>query len=172
MAEPTDDGSLKTTPPLALAVAALFGGLAGWLVVVGARALNISPPQVPWSAPIAMIVVAVAIGLLAWQTYQRIHRRRLRIDPQRAVSFLVLGKASALAGALVAGGYLAYAFMFVAQIAGDSPRERVVRSLVAVLGGLALGTAGLLLERACKVPDDPDSESDSRPEDDPADRDR
>lgn len=172
MAGPDDDGSLKTTPPLALAVAALFGALAGWLVVVGARALNTSPPQVPWSAPITVIVVAVATGLLAWQTYQRIHRRRLRMDPQRAVSFLVLGKASALAGALVAGGYLAYALLFVAQIAGDSPRERVVRSLVAVAGGLALGAAGLLLERACKVPDDPDADSESKTEDDPADRDR
>lgn len=172
MAGTTDDSSLKTTPPLALAVAALFGGLAGWLVVVGSRALNASPPQVPWSAPITVIVVAVAIGLLAWQTYQRIHRRRLRIDPQRAVSFLVLGKASALAGALVAGGYLVYAFMFVAQIAGDSPRDRVVRSLVAMVGGLALGAAGMLLERACKVPDDPDSDSDAENEDDPVDRDR
>lgn len=172
MAEPTDDGSLRTTPPLALAVAALFGGLAGWLVVVGARALNTSPPQVPWTAPVTVIVVAVGIGLLAWQTYQRIHKRRLRIDPQRAVSYLVLGKASALAGALVAGGYLAYALLFVAQVAGDSPRERVVRSLVAVVGGIALGISGLLLERACKVPDDPDADSDSKTEDDPVDRDR
>lgn len=171
MADPQDGGTLKTTPPLAIGVAALFGGLAGWLVVVGARALGTSPPQVPWTAPVAVILIALAVGVLAWQTYQRIHRRRLRIDPQRAVSFLVLGKASALAGALVGGGYLVYAVMFLTRIDGESPRERVTLSLVAVAGGVALCAAGMLLERACKVPkggSGSDSETDSAERDEPA----
>ncbi|WP_152364212.1 DUF3180 domain-containing protein [Microlunatus speluncae] len=170
MADPQNGGTLKTTPPLAIGVAALFGGLTGWLVVVGARALGTSPPQVPGTAPVAVILLALAVGVLAWQTYVRIHRRRLRMDSQRAVSFLVLGKASALAGALVGGGYLVYALMFLARIDGESPRERVILSLVAVVGGVALCAAGMLLERACKVPkDDPDSETDSAKRDEPAD---
>lgn len=168
--DPQDNGGLSTTPPAALAVAALFGGLTAWLITVGARALNTSPPQVPWTAPIAVILIAVGVGVLAWSTYQRIHRRRERMDPQRAVSFLVLGKASALAGALVAGGYLTYAALFATRIDGESPRDRVIRSLVAAVGGVALGVAGMLLERACKVPkgpsdddadaDDPDRSAD------------
>jgi hypothetical protein len=168
LADPQDDGALKTTPPLAIGVAALFGGLTGWLIVVGARALGVSPPQVPWTAPVAVIVVAVGVGALAWQTYHRIHRLRLRMDPQRAVSFLVLGKASALGGALVGGGYLVYALMFLARMDGESPRERVILSLIAVAGGVLLCAAGMLLERACKIPK---GESGSESETDSAERD-
>ena len=171
MAEPEDD-RLQTTPPRALVVAALFGGLAGWLVVLAARALGTSPPQVPWTAPVAIVLIAIGVGVLAWQTYQRIHRRRQWMDPHRAVSFLVLGKASALAGALVGGGYLVYAVMFLARIEGESPRERVVRSLIAVVGGAALCVAGVLLERACKVPkggSGSDSDTDSAGSDERAD---
>ena len=85
------------------------------------------------------------------------------MDPQRAVAFLVLGKASALGGALVAGGYLAYGLMFITRYAADAPRDRVIKSAVAVVAGIAMCIAGLLLERACKVPkgEDSDDEEDS-----------
>ena len=42
----------------------------------------------------------------------------------------------------------------------DVPRERVIRSAVAVVAGVALTVAGLLLERACKVPRTDDDEDD------------
>ena len=167
MAEPRGGGTLQTTPPLAIFVAALFGGLTAWLIVVVARALGTSPPLVPWTAPVAVILIGLGVGVLAWQTYQRIHRLRLRMDPQRAVSFLVLGKASALGGGLVGGGYLVYALMFLARIDGESPRERVILSLIAVVGGAGLTVAGLLLERACKVPKGKDPETDSEQREEP-----
>ena len=80
------------------------------------------------------------------------------MEPQRAVAFLVLGKASALAGALVAGGYLGFALNFLTRLDAATPRDRVIRSAVAVVAGVALMVAGLLLERACKVPDSDDDD--------------
>jgi hypothetical protein len=77
------------------------------------------------------------------------------MEPQRAVAFLVLGKASALAGALVAGGYLVYALLFVSRFAAEAPRDRVIKSLIAVVAGVGMSVAGLLLERACRVPGEP-----------------
>ena len=152
MAEPSSGGSIKITPPRALAVAALFGALAGWLVVAAANSFDLTAPQVPWTAPLGVFVIAALVGVLAYTTYQRIHVHRERIDPQRAVAFLVLGKASALAGALVAGGYLTYALMFVTRLEAVAPRDRVIKSAIAVVAGVALTVAGLLLERACRVP--------------------
>ena len=64
----------------------------------------------------------------------------------------MLGKASALAGAVIAGGYLAFALMFVGRWDAAGPRERVIRALVAVVVAVGLSIAGLLLERACRVP--------------------
>jgi hypothetical protein len=146
-------------------VAALFGGLAGWLLVVTLNAFDVAPPTVPWSAPIGVILIAALVGLLAYTTRQRIQVRRERIEPQRAVAFLVLGKASALAGAVVAGGYFGFALNFLSRLDAVGPRDRVVRSAVAIAAGIALCGAGLLLERACKVPgadDDEDDHSDTR----------
>ena len=153
-------GSVDLTPRRALVVAALFGGLAGWLVVVTAGALDLIPPRIPWSAPIGLVVFAALVGALAWSTHQRIQVRRERMEPQRAVALLVLGKASALAGALVAGGYLGFALNFLTRLDAASPRDRVIRSAVAVVAGLALMVGGLLLERACKVPGSDDDEQD------------
>ena len=151
---------MTTTSPVALLVAAVFGALAGWLIVVVCNAFGLVPPYVPWTAPAALAVIAALVGALAWSTHQRIHVRRERVESERAVAFLVLGKASALAGALIAGGYLAFALMFVGRWDADAPRERVIRSLVAVVVSVGLCVAGLLLERACKVPDS-DNEDDN-----------
>lgn len=156
---------MKSTSWVALLVAAVFGALGGWLIVVVAGALDLVPPYVPWTAPGALAVIAALVGALAWSTHQRIQVRHERIEPERGVAFLVLGKASALAGALVAGGYLSFALLFVGRWDAAGPRERVVRSLVAVVIAVGLCIAGLLLERACKVPggDDEDTPEDEGP---------
>lgn len=153
---------VTSTPRRALVVAALFGGLAGWLLSVTTGALNVVPPSIPWTAPVGLFLVGALVGAMAWTTHQQIQVRRQRMEPQRAVAFLVLGKASALGGALVAGGYLGYALSFVGRLDAEGPRERVVRSFVALLGGVVLMVAGLLLERACRVPPDEDDEREGR----------
>jgi len=156
--EQPSSGSVTLTPWRALLVAALFGGLAGWLVVVTANAFDVLPPRIPWTAPIGLAVFAALVGALAWSTHQRLQVRRERMEPQRAVAFLALGKASALAGAAVAGGYLGFALMFLTRIDAATPRDRVIRAAVAVVAGVGLTIAGLRLERACKVPDDEDED--------------
>ena len=158
MADRPSGGSIKITPPRALAVAALFGALAGWLIVAAANSFDLVAPQVPWTAPVGLFLIAALVGVIAYSTHQRIHVRRQRIEPQRAVAFLVLGKASALAGALVAGGYLTYALMFITRLDAAAPRDRVIKSAVAAVAGVALAVAGLLLERACRVPKSDDEE--------------
>lgn len=148
-------------------MAALFGGLGGWLLVVIVNAVGATPPEVPWTAPIGLVVVTALVGALAYSTSQRIQVRRERVEPSRAVALLVLGKASALAGAVIAGGYLAYALMFLTRLDAAAPRDRVIRSVIAALVGLALVVAGLLLERACRVPrgdDDHDSDESDTPD--------
>jgi H+/Cl- antiporter ClcA len=161
LAEEPSGGSVNLTPFRALVVAAVFGGLSGWLVVVIANAFDLIPPEVPWTAPIGLILVAALVGALAYATHQRIQVRRERIEPQRAVALLVLGKASALAGALVAGGYFGFALMFLTRLDAAAPRDRVIRSAVAIVAGVALCIMGLLLERACKVPTEPDEDADA-----------
>jgi len=156
-------GSINLTPRRALVIAAVVGAVSGWLIVLVANAMGMNAPQVPWTAPVGLILITVLVGVLAYATHQRIQVRRERMLPERAVAFLVLGKASALAGAVVAGGYFTFALMFVARIEAEAPRDRVIRSAIAVVAGIALTIAGLRLERACRVPgiDDPDESGDT-----------
>lgn len=156
-AEPTG-GSIKVTPARALAVAALFGALGGWLIVISANALDLVAPQVPWSTPVVLVLITILVGVLAYATHVRIQLRRERIEPERGVAFLVLGKAAALGGAVVSGGYLAFGLLFVQRFDAELPRDRVIRSAVTVAVGIAMSLAGIRLERACKVPGSEDDE--------------
>lgn len=130
----------------------MVGGLVRPLVERGGGVA----PEVTWAAPLTLGLYAVALLLLARVTYRTIHEEVERLDPHRAVRLLVLGKASAVAGAGVAGAYFAYALSFAAEWDTALPRERVTHALVACLGAVAVMVGGLLLERACRVPGDSD----------------
>ena len=111
------------------------------------------PPRVTWFQPAALFLVAAILGYVARATHVAVQEQRRRLLPHEAVNRLVLGKACAIVGALVAGGYLGYAFSWVglrAELAG----ERITLSLLAAAGALLTTTAALLLERACRVRDD------------------
>jgi hypothetical protein len=131
---PEDDdeqlGSLRPTAPVTLAAWGVAGLAIGWLVHPVTERVNDA-------------------------TWRSVHVRRERLEPHRAVNRLVLARACALAGALVGAGYLGYALSWLgsgAELADD----RMVRSAVAAVGGLATVVTALLLERACRVRNRPD----------------
>ena len=80
------------------------------------------------------------VGAVAWSTYRLLHRRHGRLEPHRAVNRLVLAKACALAGALVAGGYFGYALSWLGLTDAELARERVLHSVLAGVAGVALVT--------------------------------
>lgn len=122
----------------------------GWALRPSAVGLGAVPPRVTWFQPAALFLVAAMLGYVARATHTAVHEQRRRLPPHEAVNRLVLGKACAIVGALVAGGYLGYAFTWVglrAELAG----ERITLSLLAAGGALLTMGAALLLERACRV---------------------
>ena len=152
---PEPEGTLR---PLSYAVVtawAVAGLVLGWLWHPVAERLSGTAPVISWAQPGALWLVAVAIGITWWQTYRAVQVRRERLEPHQAVNRLVLARAGALVGALVAGGYAGYALSWVgdpAELAG----QRILRSAVAVLAGIAMVVFALLLERACRVRRDRD----------------
>jgi high-affinity Fe2+/Pb2+ permease len=69
------------------------------------------------------------------------------------VNRLVLARACALVGALVAGGYAGYALSWVGMDS-DLASQRLWRSAVAAVAGVAIVVTSMLLERACRVRSD------------------
>ena len=144
-------GHVRTTSAGSIVGFALTGLVLGWLL----RPLSIEvmdrAPLVGWSPGLALLLVAAILGAVAWSTYRDLHRRGLRLEPHRAVNRLVLAKASALAGAMVAGGYLGYALSWWGLADAPLAKERLVQSLLAGVAGVLVVAGSLALERACRV---------------------
>jgi hypothetical protein len=145
------EGHVGPTGPGTVVGSALVGLVLGWLVRPVSVRLDGTAPTVGWLPVVTLGFVAAVIGWVAWSTYRLIHRRRERLEPHKAVNRLVLAKACAVTGALVAGAYLGYAVSWLGLTDAALARERVVHSLLAALAAALLVVGSLLLERACRV---------------------
>ena len=154
MSEPR--GRVGTTRPATLAAAAFAGAVLGWYTVPVLERLGGVVPSVPWTAVVVLGLLAVLLFVAAYTTYRTIHRRRELMDPRRAVNLLVLAKASAIVGAFVAAAYLGFGAHWLDDLDVALPRERVIRSGLAAAAAVLVCAGGLLLERACRVPREPD----------------
>ena len=142
--------------------------VAGWVaigLVIGllvrpiADRLESSPPRVGWGAATTLFVVAIVVGSLAWSTWQSLHKKHERMTSDHAAKMLALSRSCVIVGALFAGGYGGFALAFVGDLDTPLGQERAVNGGVAALAGLVLLVAALLLERACRLPEDDDDET-------------
>jgi hypothetical protein len=117
-----------------------------------------------------MAALAVVEGIAAHNTRSRIERRPRAgvLNPLFVARLVVLAKASSLAGAIFAGAYGGIAAWALSERGRLDVAERnLPPSLAGVVGALALVAAALVLERACRVPKQPDDEegaTDDRPQ--------
>jgi lysylphosphatidylglycerol synthetase-like protein (DUF2156 family) len=147
---PEPEGTLRPLSYGVLTAWAVVGLVLGWLWHPVSVKLTGTAPVVSWAQPGALWLVAVVIGITWSQTHRAVQVRHERLEPHRAVNRLVLARAGALVGALVAGGYAGYAVSWIgdpAELAG----QRIVRCVVAVVAGIVMVVFALLLERACRV---------------------
>lgn len=146
-------GHLRPTGPGPLVSLGVIGLVAGWGLRPVALRSGWAEPKVSLGTVALLAFVAAIIGGSAYLTRRAVRGDRTRLANHQAVNRLVLAKASALAGALVAGGYLGYA---LAQLGVQDPvaGTRLWHSLAGAVAALLVTAAGLLLEHACRVPPD------------------
>jgi hypothetical protein len=148
---PEPAGRIRPTGPGPLVALGVLGLVAGWALRPVAIELRGAAPVVTWLPVAALFLVALIIGAVARSTQRALHRDKVRIPPHQAVNRLVLAKACALVGAVVAGGYLGYALSWVGIAEGELAQQRLVRSVLAGIAGVLIVAASLALERACRV---------------------
>jgi hypothetical protein len=158
VADPPDPTKVTVGPTRFryLGVAFVLGAIVGYAIVPVSEHLNATAPMIQWDAAVVLAAIAAMLLVLAYTTYRTVHRERRLMEPHRALNYLMLAKACALMGALVAGGYLGFGSQFLDQMDIVLPRERAIRSFAAAAAGLLVVVCGLLLERACRIPRDPD----------------
>jgi hypothetical protein len=162
-ADPKPSPSVRPTRPSTLIVAGLVTAALSWLAI---SQFYGSLPDLPWLPVLTLFGLAVLEFAAGLNTKARIERRpgTEPVDPLLAARYVVLAKASALAGALFTGGYAGLSVWLFTErgrlTAADVDLPPAVTGLVA---SAALIAAALVLERACRVPPPPPSSDPSRP---------
>ena len=109
--------------------------------------------MVSWAQPLALVLVAGILSFLAWHTWRTVQVQGRRLEAQHSLNRLVLARACALAGALVAAAYVGFAVSWVGDASQLADRW-IARSLVAAAAAGAVLAASLVLESACRTPRD------------------
>lgn len=147
-------------PTPALLIVALLGAgvIVGRLTPPMLVRLDATVPRIGWTAPLLLLVAAIGVGVFARNTWLSLHRRRERMTADHGIKMLSLAKSCAIVGAIVAGFYGGFAFAYLDALDATLGKERFVRGLAAAVASVLLLVAALLLERACRLPDDEDDE--------------
>jgi hypothetical protein len=147
---------MRPTRASTLVVAFVAAAVVSWLLI---ERFYGDIPQLPALPLVTLLLLAVAEGVTAKATRNRIERRpgTLPVEPLVVARLAALAKASSLGGALFGGLYTGV-FLFVVQ---ERDRLAAASHDLPVAGGgvLACGLlvgAALWLERACRIPERPD----------------
>ncbi len=169
MSQPsTPEPRLRPTNPATLVVAGIGSAAIAWLVIsewYGELAYLPFLGSNGWLTAFILLALAIAEFALAQQTRARIERRpgRPPVEALAVVRYVVLAKASSLAGAIFAGfsaGLSIWLFFDGQQTQQLAAAGRdLPAALTSLVCSLALLAAGLWLERACRVPKRPEDET-------------
>lgn len=124
-------------------------------------------PDLPIAAAITLGLLGVAEFVGGYMLRGRIERRRGAppVDPLLAARALLVARASAFAGAAVAGlwaGLLVHTLPDAGSVTAAASDS--VTGGIGLVCALILVGAGLWLEYCCRAPEDPDQDADPRPE--------
>lgn len=115
-------------------------------------------PRISWVAGLLLFAAAAGVGVLAYNTWQALHKHKSRMTSQHAVTMLSVAKAGTAVGALIGGFYTGFALAYLDDLDTMLGRERALHGGAAAAASIALLVASLLLERACIVPHDDDDD--------------
>jgi hypothetical protein len=138
-----------------LVVAGLAAAAVAWLLISGVYYSGV--PRLPWLPVVTLAALAVLEAYAAINTRGRIERRPGRdpVNPLLVARFVVLAKASALAGAIFAGGYAGITGWLFVERTRAAMEDRPAAG-AGLLAAVALVAAALWLERSCRVPERPE----------------
>ncbi len=154
---------MTRTRPLPLVVLAMLGAVSGWLLETGLAASGRAIVIPPVTLAIALLLIGVIVVLMALPV-RKVARRisGARIDPFYATRVVMLAKASALGGALLAGAALGIVvFLLGRPVPGVGS---ITLAFAGVVGAALLLAGGLVAEYMCAIPPDDEKRPDGRPD--------
>lgn len=111
-----------------------------------------APVPIPPTVAAVLLLVAGVLFVLGRSVRRFVQGRRAPMDPLRAFRILVLAKASALAGAALAGFYTGTALVVAGLSDAPEARTQTWSAAAAALAGVVLVVVALVVEWFCRVP--------------------
>jgi len=146
---------MSRTRPTPLLLAALVGVLLAFALdsVLAMRGVAVLVP--PVSLAVALVLIGAVVLALAWPV-RRAAKGERRIDPFYATRVVILAKASALAGALLAGA--AAGILIYLLTRAVVPLGSTLAAGGTVVAAALLVIAALVAEHLCALPPDEPTE--------------
>lgn len=151
---------MRATTWRLLVAIAFVSGVLSWTVLRVWTNDTGNLPEVPWPTAVVIALFGVSVLFSALLLRPRIrHKEGTRpVEPLVSARFGVLSLASSRAGALFIGVYGGFLAIALTDLTVDYRRHIAVVSGLCVLAAGVLVTAGLVLERICRLPPpDPDA---------------
>lgn len=153
---------MTPTRPRDLVIAGLVAAVVANLIV---RFTYGALPAFPLTAGVTLAFLGILEVVVGTMLRARIERRSgtRPVEPLVAARAVVLAKASAMGGAVVAGlwaGLLIYVLPMQGDVVAAGADSR--SATVGIVSALVLVAGGLWLERCCRTPDDPDDDGRGR----------
>lgn len=157
MSKHEHEGRMRPTGwrlPLGIVV---ISGLLSALVVSGVYG---ALPILPWTMIPTLGLLALGEGIAAYHTRRRIRRApgTLPIQALAAARLVALAKSSILLGSLAVGIFGGFALALLDRLHASAARTDALTAVGTAGAGVLLLVAAVLLEYACRVPDDEDSD--------------
>jgi hypothetical protein len=126
-----------------------------------------TPPPLPWTTALGTLILCAGVVAAGLPVRRWVAGRRERpLDPLLAARTVVLAKAAAYGGALLAGWYAGQALILLPDLVGVR-RTRLLVAAGCALAAIALAGCGLLVQRWCRVPPSDDDDIDIDGDDSP-----
>lgn len=154
--------TIRPTTPGQVVASVLVGFTAAWLVLWTLQGQGVSLPLVGPLAWFSVLLIAGGIVTLTVRTRREVRDRPDTLDASVALTRLLLGKTSVLAGAVLGGAYAALVVLVLPALPAPLAVERLAHGGVAVVACLVWSLAGWALQRALRIPpEDPDDSADT-----------
>lgn len=119
-------------------------------------------PPLPWTAALGNLALCAAVIAAGLPVRRWVAGRWGRpLDPLLAARTVVLAKAAAYGGAVLAGWYAGQGMVLFPELVG-ARRTRLIVAAVCSLTAIMLAGCGLLVQRWCRVPPSDDDDPGSR----------
>ena len=149
----------RRTPWWYYVLAVLAGALVGAGLAWADSASEIAMLGAPWVVIVLLLVLGIAVLVMALNVRAYVKGKRPYIEPQQAVTTLVLSKALGIAGAALAGWYLGQLIVCLPHRGIEYYDGVIVECVAAAVVCLVDMVIGIVCEGLCQLPpgDGPES---------------